>query len=443
MATKKNKASLIILILIIIALPLLLILISYQISTRSSATAPDKLETEGGVRAGNSTIQTDTSASGGQYVALGINPTNSPTPTINSGLKYPPDSTFTAVTPSTLARPNYLSPIIDPNFNTKITRITDPSAYGGSTTIRHTYSKIAAWNRDGTKIMMGKYILDGKNYTVIKQITSLTGEYRWSNTDPNKIYVIEGTGAFKIWDVNSVTSTTIRTFSGYEEVRMGPWEGNLSNDDGMVVLSGRNGTDYTAIVFNIKTNTIISTKTFPGKWDAGIDWASISPSGKYVVINTSYCDPNCGDPTYTYDLNMNLIREIAPGEHGDMTIDVDGNDYFVYVLGTNGYITKSRVDTGAKTVLVQTQNGGHISCRNLLRPGWCYATMGGTGYNQAIGFKLDGSLTVEKFANHRSTQSTYDTQSKGVVSTDGTKMLWTSDWGYTDGSFFDYVAEMP
>ena len=163
-----------------------------------------------------------------------------------------------------------------------------------------------------------------------------------------------------------------------------------------------------------------------------------------MVINHGYCNPNCAGDVKTYDLNMNLILQIAPkGEHGDLVTDVDGFDYFVYVLGQNGYITKTRVDTGTKTVVLQTQLGGHISCRNLLRPGWCYATMVGTNYNQAIAFKLDGSFKVEKFANHRSTNATYEVQPKGVVSTDGTKILWTSDWGYTDGSWFDYVAEMP
>ncbi len=291
--------------------------------------------------------------------------------------------------------------------------------------------------------MMGKYILDGKTYTVIKNITSLTGEYRWSNTDPNKIYVIEGDGEFRIWDVNTVTNNLIRSFPGFDEVRMGPWEGNLSSDDSMVVLSGKNDTDYTAIVFDIKNNKEISRKTFPGVWENGIDWASISPNGKYVVINHA-CGSPCIGPVKTYDLNLDYLVDIAPkGEHADMTTDIDGNDYLVYVLGQNGYITKSRVDTGVKTVVLQSNKGGHISCRNLQRPGWCYASLIGTGYNQAFAFKLDGSQIVQRFANHRSTNANYDVQPKGVVSADGTKMLWTSDWGLTDGSWFDYIAEMP
>jgi hypothetical protein len=434
-----RKLPILIFVIITLALPLFLFAIKQNLDNRSSAAAADKLEAEEGVLGGNAVTKQDSSASGGRFIALGVNA--SPTPITT--LKYPSDSTFSSVNPSSLSRPDYLSPVTDPNFNTKITRITDPSAFNGSTSIRHFYSKVAAWNKDGTKMMMQKYILDGKNYNVIKNITALTGEFRWSNTDPNKIYVIEADGDFRVWDVNSVTNTLIRTFTGFEEVRMGPWEGNLSNNDGMVVLSGRNGTDYTAIVFDIRNNREISRKTFTGKWDNGIDWASISPNGKYVVINHA-CGSPCVGSVKTYDLNLNYIVDIAPkGEHGDLVTDVDGYDYFVYVLGQNGYLTKTRIDTGSKTVVLNTSRGGHISCRNLQRPGWCYATLIGTGYNQAVAFKLDGSGTVQRFANHRSTNSNYDVQPKGVVSTDGTKMLWTSDWGHTDGSWFDYVAEMP
>ena len=426
-------------LLITLSIPLTLSLIRQQTNPNSHAAAPDQLEAEGGVLGGNAQIKTDALASGGQYIAFS---NQTPTPTPLSGLKYPPDTTLTTKSVPSFARPGYLNPVTEPTFGTKLTRVTDPSAFGGSSTIRHAYSKVSAWNRDGSKILIGKYILDGKTYSVIKNISALTGEYRWSNTDPNKIFVIEGDGDFRVWDVNSVTNILIRTFAGYEEVRMGPWEGNISLDDGMVVLSGRNGTDYAVIVFNIKENRIITTKTFPGKWDAGIDWASISPNGKYVVINTSYCDPQCGDPVYSYDLNMNLITQVSKGSHGDLATDLDGNDYFVYVLGeTGGYITKSRVDTGQKTVLLKIPTGGHISCRNILRPGWCYATIANSSYREAFGFKLDGTEIVNRFAHHRSTESNYDTQAKGVVSMDGTKMLWTSDWGYIDGSFFDYIAE--
>jgi pectate lyase len=79
---KGKNFPLILLGIILIALPLLLIGVRQTLENRSHASPPDQLETESGVRSGNANIQTDSNASGGNYVALGINQTNSPTPTI-------------------------------------------------------------------------------------------------------------------------------------------------------------------------------------------------------------------------------------------------------------------------------------------------------------------------------------------------------------------------
>lgn len=437
----KSKLKLSGLIILLITLPLIILAV-YQIqNARSRAALPDALEIETGVLSSSGVSkQSDSGASGGSYVKFD---SKQVTPSPSDSISFPPETTLsTSYSVPSMPVPAYLSPITEPIFGTKLTRVTDPSAYNGDATMRHHYSKVSAWNKDGTRMLMKKYLLDGKTYKVLDNLTFLTGEYRWSNIDPNKINMITSTGRFQIYDIATKQMTVIRDFSGYDEVRMGPWEGNLSSDDSMVVLSGKSGTDYTAIVFDIKNNRVISTKKYPGKWDAGIDWMSISPNGKYVVQNTAYCNPSCAGAVYTLDLNLNQILEISPkGEHGDLTTDLDGYDYFVYVGSRpNGYIAKVRIDTGSKTDIVKLSTYGHISCRNILRPGWCYATLNNSSYKEAIGFKLDGSGTVIRFAHHRSSQSTYDTEAKGVVSMDGAKMLWTSDWG-SAGSWFDYVAE--
>lgn len=77
---RKNTFQLFILLIILVSFPLILIIVKQTMDNRSSAAAADKLETEGGTLGGNATFQTDTQASGGQYVALGINQANSPTP---------------------------------------------------------------------------------------------------------------------------------------------------------------------------------------------------------------------------------------------------------------------------------------------------------------------------------------------------------------------------
>ena len=57
--------------LIVFSLPLTIFLVKHQRDQRSHAAAPDQLEAEGGVLGGNAVVQTDTQASGGQYVLFG------------------------------------------------------------------------------------------------------------------------------------------------------------------------------------------------------------------------------------------------------------------------------------------------------------------------------------------------------------------------------------
>lgn len=77
---KRKKLPLVLLAILAVSLPLLLIGIKQVLNTRSSAAAADKLEAEGGTLSSGASKQTDTTASGGQYV-LFQNQTNSPTPT--------------------------------------------------------------------------------------------------------------------------------------------------------------------------------------------------------------------------------------------------------------------------------------------------------------------------------------------------------------------------
>ncbi len=92
MGIKKNKLPIIILGILIIALPLLLFAVKQTLDNRSNAAAADKLEAEGGTLGGNTKVQADTNASGGQYV-LFANQTTTPTPVpVGSCTGIGPDS---------------------------------------------------------------------------------------------------------------------------------------------------------------------------------------------------------------------------------------------------------------------------------------------------------------------------------------------------------------
>ena len=85
----KNKKSLKIvgIALLILSLLITLILVKQNQDSRSSAAAPDKLETEGGVLSSTGVSkQTDSQASGGQYVSFSSQTSGpTPTPSVQSG----------------------------------------------------------------------------------------------------------------------------------------------------------------------------------------------------------------------------------------------------------------------------------------------------------------------------------------------------------------------
>lgn len=109
-----------------------------------------------------------------------------------------------------------------------------------------------------------------------------------------------------------------------------------------------------------------------------------------------------------------------------------------------------RLSDGAQTALLPANalEWGHVSCRNLGRPGWAYFSnyqydnVPALGRDQLVAVKLDGSQTVEVFgfANHRT--NTYDESPFAVPNRDGTKVLFGSEWGHP-GTVYAYVAEVP
>lgn len=338
---------------------------------------------------------------------------------------YPPNTIYDGPkTVPTIPRPGYLQPITDPVFGTKVTRISDESTFGGSANhrLQHLYSKTQPWNSDMTLIQMhgARVILDAKTYQVIK-IQSSKNEAKWSTVDPNILYYVSG-NQFRKWNVRTDTDTVLHTFAE-GNISMGNYEGNISIRDRYVLLN----VGTLAIVYDI-TNDVVIAKNDLGP----MDWATISQSGNYVV---SRPDPQALG-VLVYDRNLNLLRKIFnKGQHGDVGYDTAGNEVYAQMCP----MQMARLDNGQVTSL-GADLCGHLSTRNYLRPGWALVTDGSSN-GEVFAIKLDGSKTVERFAHGRTSGSNYDAQAKGVVSPDGSKVMWNSDWG--SGTVYAYVAEMP
>lgn len=377
--------------------------------------------------------------------------------------QYPADTTPTQIsTVPSVSMPGYLTPIIEPTFGTTITRIADQIGLGlQGQCIRHGYSKKQPWNCDGSLMFFsyGQYpnaLIDGRTYKFIRWI-HYPSWGTWSNTNPNIIYgtsgvltqnykgVTYGLNSFVSCDVTTDNWTLIRRFTQYDTITIGNGEGNLSNDGRYVALICKSGSNYSIVSFDIPNNTIIATLDLGTRCP---DNCSVSQSGRYVVLDWS---GNIGTEWYqglqVYDLNLTNRRQVYTWTgHGDLGYDSNGNEVFV-MQATYGYgepedsILAVRLDGGGTTRQLNRVThpivGSHISCRNINRPGWCYISDNGAyqsycfEHNEAFALKLDGSETIERFVQTRTSGynvTGYNGSPMACPNQDGTRVVFASDW---------------
>ena len=403
---------------------------------------------------------------------------------------YPPESSILEkqIVP-TLAMPEYLKPVIDPVFKTKVTRIGDQKAYqdffklsSAPPNVRHHYSRDQPWNVDGSLLLLSHPtkpapILDGKTYQILRR-ANLPRWPLWSYVNPKKVYGITYNFQFSSCNVDTCDTTDkkydlIRDFSKVTEdnpvaidyLSVGEGEGNISNDDKMAVFQAKSGKNTFLITFDILQNKVISRYQIPnGKWPNNV---TMSQSGKYVVVN--WGDANSARHTglELYDANLNFIRQLAPGYgHGDTAFNEStSKEYFVMMIyytdnstaGIKAYSLSANTNEDIDVLKMDNPGtpkffpAGHISCRNVNRPGWCYISGTGKGqenrwigYDEVFAIKLDGSQKVNRFAHmHRTTTNNeYLSLAMAVPNRDGTKVVWASDWQKGAGSpIYSYVAE--
>ena len=363
--------------------------------------------------------------------------------------RFPMLTHWAPAVPNTLPNPGYLQTVYDPAYHVNITRISDPTAFGfpnGSGQLQHQYSKIQAWNADMSKVLIGfTHVLNADDYSIYKDIAT-TGYYpmdgRWSNVDPDIRYFGYGNNLMKI-NIETNRVEAIHYFPGYE-VTIGPWEGNISADDRYVVITNSAGDK--ASIYDIESDAVLATRAFAG---AGIDWASVTPSGDYVAVSN-----NQSGHTELYDLDFNYLRDLTNDQqHADFAVDADGNEVFVQVIP----LSMTRLDNGETTDLIRDATlcgwehanpniSGHISGRNFDFPGWAIVStptlMCGNGNGcytatDVFAIKLDDSQTIRHYGHSRAS-SQY--ASAATVSPDGQKIIFTTDWGYQGTGGGDLVA---
>ncbi len=415
----------------------------------------------------------------------------------------------TVFTVPSVAKPAYGVPFVDSRFGTRVIRIVGnenqaltydgpPSGSGTwSEDARQHYQKDQPWNADGTLISLenkGAHLpsmiyLDGDTYK--PRYKGITGQQddRWHPKLAN--IRINGHGTLLEW-VEATTNTRVRTWTlPFSAEYMGSGEGNPSFDGRFVVMASSGGTSMCVVdmdpqpPFDPYPNKRIGP-TYTGAPVSGYryDWASVSPSGKYVVV--AYDEPNT-DHLRLFDVNQDTlaisIRPTPPGSlrctnaspcsgeaaadgwiyhlgHADMTLNpFDANEDVIVGQIRNGKYCPQTNNEGValgSVVMVRLKDNKviratipgneadaqHISTRSYNRPGWAYVSYkrneGGYRFrDEIIAVKLDGSGTVERYAHTHSNPNSpycYRCEVHGVPSPDGRRVIFASDWTINCGS---------
>ncbi len=377
--------------------------------------------------------------------------------------QFPQDGTYQSINPpNTLAMPDYGQRVMDNSVPSpiEIIRVTEAFHYNdgnGNPQVWypiHEYAKTQVWNADQTKYKVASWkVYDAATYQEERELSSMYPSY-WSNVDADIIWSFREDGAIKKYNVSTNTTQTVANIAGYELVKLGPGEGNIDKNDHYVALVGKKANnDLDVIIFDLQTNQITQTVTFANAWGNGtdyapqfIDWVSVSQSGDYVVVLWSnawnetvgfYTDQNNVDHYGLEVYNRAGIqyqRRIDDSAgHGDLGYAVDGDEVFVQFQAGQAGVYMQKLNGTGGIVVNNHPNftaSGHVSCRNINRPGWAYITIPAQNLSgQIVAVKLDNSGTVEHFGHHFSSNISYDQSPMAVASPDGDKICFKSDFG--------------
>lgn len=374
--------------------------------------------------------------------------------------KYPsPTNLESRITDNDVPKPTVYNPTVDPVFNTRISMVAKNDDAIAN------YPKVQTWNSNMRLLRVGSRFYNANTLeenSLTKEIAnpyatlcSRSSDYfRWSNIEENRFFVLDSSKRLikgKIDKDNVDCSNVLEDFSDYERIHIGPHEGNIDYNDKYVLFSGKkiNDTTIYLILYDISNHTRVWTKVLPedswyydegrGTWKpTEMDWISVSPSGRYIVIN-NIDKNNYQDGLYRYDINFENPMKMqydyqgtlySEGGHGDMGYDTEGNEVvvqFMSGLGVHSFNLDNPQELG-KELLQSPYGGGHVSCRNTQRLGWCYVTTHHTGYKRVFALKLDGT-GAKNIANFSQThlKSGYG-ETYGGASPDGSEVIFNSHW---------------
>jgi hypothetical protein len=353
---------------------------------------------------------------------------------------------------SSLQPPSAGSTYVDGAFGTTIKRLsnalaTPDAADGGTLTwVVNEYSTPALWNSNNTRLLLqhdSYYGIYDTNGTFLKNAPldiNASTEPRWSRTDNNVVYYKRG-NQLKQYNVATDAIGVVRTFTEYSSIG-GRGESDICFDGDHMVIVGDNrdvfvytfSTNQKGPVFNTAVGGGFDSVYISANDDVTISWLA-NGTGRYQGIEL-------------FNKNMGFLRQVTHGGgHMDMGRDVNGDPVLIWTNSNdpqpicNNGIVKVRLADGQQTCVAGLQLDWslavHISGSDN---GWAVVStyapsdpMPGSFWpaytNEVFRMKLDGSV-VERLAHHRSRPfDDYVWMSKASINRDGTRIVYSSNFG--------------
>lgn len=356
--------------------------------------------------------------------------------------------------------------IRDPDFGSKITRVTDISQVKGVERLRHYYAKRNPFNADESRAVFVSsdgynWVYDTATWEPVRYLPlgSSDAEVHWHPKDKNKIFLVDFGSEYNISRMFWLNAQT-----GEKELLLdmekfgfitanGMMEGNPDKDMTVYAVAGNTKNKKTEIALvDLNEGKIISRKEVDPRWVD--DWISVSPSGKFVVTMGKGF-------SRIFDRDLKLLHTLPEGSygHGDLCLTPSGREALVFDgadLQLNGdrniniaWLESGKLEIGARIGWGATP---HVSCRNFDFPGWALiSTQGRDSWSERyknmnfeiFWLKLDGSGEIRRVAHHHSSREIggYFAEQHAVTNRDGTKILFASNWD--DEQIDEYLIELP
>lgn len=365
-----------------------------------------------------------------------------------------------------LAKPATGASYLDPVFGTTIMRLTDAAAQRAEGFVCY-YSKLDPFNADETKILIyrrgGQWLIYSRENHTLRRApvknSQTDAQPRWHPTQANLLFWFDANKIMQ-YDFSTGRTAIVHTFPAYQFVTNFD-EGNYSADGRYVALAGKNWPWQTGLqeffVFDLNERMLLGKPL--AATGRTVDWVSISPSGKYVVVLVG--SPH--GPGQWQGLDVYRAPEMALqpqayypySDHADLGIDGDGNEVYVTDNAEDTYpdrlrhLEKYRLADGMKTDLLGCAWGLSrlVSCRSFAIPGWALVSTYSSPKHLAeekvypfddeiFAVKMDGSRAVKRIAHHRSQRfsagdnsyNNYWDQPNAVISRSGNYILFSSNW---------------